>query len=247
MRLQGHRDRLKFPNLGAQLMNSKLALAASLFLCATMTFGNAVIGADVNKPASDASVKPVSPNQSAPTEEEKAEKAARLACRVQLCKILRGKESTGSDIACHVARTWRKEHLTKLISSLKITWPYEGVKCWSDISLKRADLLKAASEPKTEITLDKHTATCTVGHEKGEATEFKFELTPKVTFENGKATKAQVNWGKIDAPTLIKSALWTATAADNSVNLLSSTITDSINDFIGKQCDEVKDQWAAKQ
>jgi hypothetical protein len=228
-------------------MKSKQAFAALLFLCAAAVYGDLAIGADDNKPAADATVKPVTPTDSALTEEEKAEKSARIACRVELCKILRGKESTGSDIACHVVKSWRKEHLTKLINNLKITWPYEGVKCWSDISIKRADLFKAASEPKTEITLDKHTATCAVGREKGEATEFKFELTPKVTFENGKATKAQVNWGHIDAPTLIKSALWTATAADNSVGLLSGTITDAINDFIGKQCDEVKDQWAAKQ
>jgi hypothetical protein len=218
-----------------------------LFLCSAAACGDVAVGADSNKPVADATVKPVSPTDSGLTGEEKAEKASRVACKVALCKILRGKESTGSDIACHVVKSWRKEHLNKLINSLKISWPYEGVKCWSDISIKHADLVKAASEPKTEITLDKHTATCTVGHEKGDATEFKFEMTPKVTFENGKATKAHVNWGKIDAPTLIKSALWTATAADNSVDLLSSTITDAINDFIGKQCDEVKDQWAAKQ
>jgi hypothetical protein len=223
-------------------MKSKLVLAGCLLVCAIAVQAPAALRAeDTNAtPAKSAA-------DSGMTAEEKTEKAERLACRVSLCKILRGKESTGGDIACHVARSWRKEHLSKLISSLKITWPYEGVKCWSDISLKRADLIKAASDPKVEITLDKHTATCTVGHDKGDATEFKFEMTPKVTFENGKATKAQVNWGKIEAPTLIKSALWTATAADNSVGLLSSTITEAINDFVGKQCDEVKDQWAAKQ
>jgi hypothetical protein len=224
------------------IMKSKLVLAGCLIACAVAMQAKLAIGADDNKATTAKSA-----SDSGMTAEEKAEKAERLACRVSLCKILRGKEAAGSDIACHVVRTWRKEHLTKLISSLKITWPYEGVKCWSDISLKRADLIKAASDPKAEITLDKHTATCTVRHDKGDATEFKFDMTPKVTFENGKATKAQVNWGTIEAPSLIKSALWTATAADNSVGLLSSTITDAINDFIGKQCDEVKDQWAANQ
>ncbi len=228
-------------------MKSKLAFATLLVLCAGVTYGDLAFSADAAKPAADASAKPAAPADSGPTEEEKGEKAARLACRVDLCKILRGKESAGSDIACHVVKSWRKEHLAKLISTLKITWPYEGVKCWSDVTIKRADLIKAASEPKTDIVLDKHTATCTVGHDKGDATQFKFELTPKVTFENGKATKAQVNWGTIEAPPVIKSALWAATAADNHIDLLSSTITDAINDFTSKQCDEVKDQWAAKQ
>ena len=87
---------------------------------------------------------------------------------------------------------------------------------------------------------------CSIASEKDGSTDFTFELAPKVTFENGKATKAQANWGKIEAPTLIKSALWTATAADNTVNILSSTIVDEVNDFVSKRCDEVKDQWAAK-
>jgi hypothetical protein len=229
-------------------MKSKFAVLALLCLCSGAGFAGAAFAEDAAKPAADASAKPAAaPADTGPTEEEKSEKAARLACRVDLCKILRGKEATGSDIACHVVKSWRKEHLAKLISTLKITWPYEGVKCWSDVTIKRADLIKAASEPKTDIVLDKHTATCTVGREKGEATQFKFELTPKVTFENGKATKAQVNWGTIEAPPVIKSALWAATAADNHIDLLSSTITDAINDFTSKQCDEVKDQWAAKQ
>jgi hypothetical protein len=222
-------------------MQSRLA---PIFLLAGIAFhGSLANSADTGASTSSTTAK--SAADSAPTEEEKAEKASRVACKIELCKVLRAKQ-TGTDLACHVAKSWRKEHLSKLIASLKISWPYEGVKCWSDIKIKRADLLKAVTEPKTEITLDKHLATCTVGHEKGDATEFKFEMTPKITFEGGKATKAQANWGQVDAPAVIKSALWTATAADNSVGLLSSTITEAINDFIGKQCDEVKDQWSVK-
>ena len=57
----------------------------------------------------------------------------------------------------------------------------------------------------------------------------------------------EAHWGKIEAPTLIKSALWTATAADNTVNILSGSIVEEVNTFVSKRCDEVKDQWAAKQ
>lgn len=180
------------------------------------------------------------------TPEEKAEKEARQACKVDLCKAFRSKDTAGSDIACHVIKSWRKEQLVKLVGKLKVTWPYDGAHCTTDLSAKRGDLIKAMTEPKAEIEFVKHTVTCSIASEKG-PTDFSFELTPKVTFENGKATKAQANWGKIEGPTLIKSALWTATAADNSVNILSSTIVEEVNDFISKRCDEVKDQWAAKQ
>lgn len=180
------------------------------------------------------------------TPEERAERDGRKACKVAICAAFRNKKSDGGDIACDIVKSWRKEQLAKLVGKLKVTWPYEGVRCTSAIKLKRGDIVKAMTEPKLDMKLDSHSVACTVGREKEASTDIKFELSPTVTFENGKATKAQINWGKIEAPTLIKSALWTATAADNSVNILSTTVVDDINDFIAKKCDEVKDEWAAK-
>lgn len=179
------------------------------------------------------------------TPQETAEKEARKACKVDICKALHAKDASG-DIACHVIKSWRKEQLVKLVGKLKVTWPYDGAQCSMQLSVKRDDLVRAMTEPKVEIEFQKHTVTCTIASEKKGATDFKFDLTPKVTFENGKATKARANWGKIEAPTLIKSAMWTATAADNTVNLLSSTIVTEVNDFVSRRCDEVKDQWAAQ-
>ncbi|MBY0559815.1 hypothetical protein [Hyphomicrobium sp.] len=181
------------------------------------------------------------------TPEEKAEKASRQACKVDLCKAFHSTDASASDIACHVVKSWRKEQLVKLVGKLKVTWPYDGAHCSTDLSVKRGDLVKAMTEPKAEVVFVKHTVTCSIASEKKGATDFSFDLTPKVTFENGKAIKAQAQWGKIEAPTLIKSALWTATAADNTVNILSGSIVEEVNEFITKRCDEVKDQWAAKQ
>jgi hypothetical protein len=181
------------------------------------------------------------------TPEEKAEKQARMACKVDLCRAFHSKDASGADIACHVVKSWRKEQLTKLVSKVKVSWPYGAAHCSMDLNVKRADLVKAMSEPKAEVQFAKHTVTCSIANEKSGSTDFSFELAPKVTFENGKAVKAQADWGKIEAPTLIKSALWTATAADNTVNILSSSIVEEVNTFVGKRCDEVKDQWAAKQ
>ena len=46
------------------------------------------------------------------------------------------------------------------------------------------------------------------------------------------AVKAKLNWGKIDAPRLAKTALWSATAADNQFGVLQGLVVDDINDFI---------------
>jgi hypothetical protein len=234
-------------------MNFASVLFASIFAFSMVPFACPIAVAEEPAKASAGAAKasdsgkvlgdPVGPL----TPEEKAEKASRQACKVDLCKAFHSKDASGSDIACHVVKSWRKEQLVKLVGKLKVTWPYDGAHCSTDLSVKRSDLVKAMTEPKAEVVFVKHTVTCSIASEKKGATDFSFDLTPKVTFENGKAIKAQAQWGKIEAPTLIKSALWTATAADNTVNILSRSIVEEVNEFITKRCDEVKDQWAAKE
>ncbi|MCB1483966.1 MAG: hypothetical protein KDJ17_03640 [Hyphomicrobiaceae bacterium] len=181
------------------------------------------------------------------TPEEKAEKEGRKACKVEICAAFRNPSAAGSDISCDVLKSWRKEQLVKMVSRLKVTWPYGPVRCTSSIKLKRDELVKAVSEPKYSTKLDKHSVACTVERENDEPTQIKFEFSPKVDFENGKAVAAKMNWGKVEAPTLLKGAMWTATAADNTVNMLSSYLVTDINDFIENKCDEVKDEWSSRK
>jgi hypothetical protein len=73
--------------------------------------------------------------------------------------------------------------------------------------------------------------------------EVNLQIQPKVTFKQGKAVKASLNWGRIEGPKLAQTALWPATAADNSFGLLQGTVVDDINDFIQTRCMEVKGEW----
>jgi hypothetical protein len=186
------------------------------------------------------------PPEAEMTAEEKAERDARKACKVDICAAFRTKKADGPDVSCPVIKSWRKEALSKLVGKLKVSWPYGPVHCSTTVKLKRADLVKGMTDDKYETKLDKHEVACTVDREKDVATEIKFDFSPSVTFEKGKATKAKINWGKIEAPAVIKGGLWTATAADNTVNILSSTLVEDINMFITKQCDEVKAEWEGK-
>lgn len=178
------------------------------------------------------------------TPEEKAEREGRKACKVAICSAFHVRKP-GDDISCAVLKTWRKTQINKMISRAKVSWPYGNVRCTADIRLKRADLIKAMTEDRYETVLDKHAVTCTVEREGGAApSEIKFDFAPKITFEKGKAVKAQLNWGKIEGPTIVKGALWTATATDNTFNVLQTTMVDDINDFVDKKCLEVKDAWS---
>ena len=179
------------------------------------------------------------------TPEEIAERDARKACKVAICSAFHNHKADGGDIACNVIKTWRKEHLVKMISKGGVSWPWGKVKCTADIKLKRDMLVKALTDDKLEAKLDTHHVACEVEQEKGNA-DIKFEFTPEVTFEKGKATKTVLHWGKIEAPALVKGAMWTATATDNTFGVLQSTVTEDINDFISNKCMEVKEDWQGK-
>jgi hypothetical protein len=180
------------------------------------------------------------------TPEEIAEKEGRKACKVAICAAFHLRQPEGPDVACSVLKTWRKEQLQKMIQRAKVSWPWGKVKCVADIKLKRSDLVKAMGDKTYVAQLDKHKVACEVERENEAPSKITFEFAPKVTFEGGKATKAALNWGTIDAPTLVKGAMWTATATDNTFNVLQSTLVEDINDFIGPKCDEVKDEWSKK-
>lgn len=229
-------------------MKLKLASIAILGLLASPAYAEDKAAAPA-APAEAAAPASTEAAEPPPTPEELAEKAGRQACKVELCRAFHSKSTSGQELTCTVVKSWRQTQLVKLISKLKVTWPYGPVKCTTDLVADRAAIVTAMSVAKADVEFAKHTVSCMVdpGKEGGKPTELKVELSPKIHFENGKAVKAEAKWGKIEAPTLIKSALWTATAADNTVGLLSSTIVDEVNDFITKRCDEVKDQWAAKQ
>lgn len=221
-------------------MRLKIEATAVFLVSATL----AVASASLTANAQD---KPVErPKTEELTPEEIKEREARKDCKVRICAAFHNRKSDAGDVACSVLKTWRKEQLTKMVERAKVSWPWGAVKCVADIKLKRADLDKAMTTDSHEATLDKHQVSCEIARENDKPAEIKFDFTPKVTFEKGKATKATLNWGAIEAPTLVKGVMWTAMAADNSLNVLQSTVVEDINDFIGPKCDEVKSDWQGK-
>jgi hypothetical protein len=179
------------------------------------------------------------------TPEERAEREARKSCKVAICAAFRNK-TAGPDVACNVVKTWRKEQIDKMISKAKVSWPFGRVQCVTQVNLKRDDLQKATAEAKLEAKLAKHEVKCTVDRGNEPASEITFDFSPTVTFEGGKATKAQLNWGKVEGPAIVKGAMWTVAGADNTFNVLQGTLVEDINDFMTKKCDEVKGELAGK-
>jgi hypothetical protein len=223
---------------GANLTERMCDMILRCGLAIASTFGLAVgwalAAAAADKPA---------PVQLTP--EEVSERELRKACKIELCAAFHLRKSAGGDVACGVLKTWRKEQLTRMVSKGGVSWPWGAARCTADLKFKRDQLVKAVSEPAYELAVDPHTISCELERD-ADKYQVKMEIAPKVQFKDGKAVKASLNWGKIDAPLLAKSALWSVTAADNTFGVLQGTIVEDINDFIEVKCLEVKDELKAQ-
>jgi len=172
--------------------------------------------------------------------EEKAEKEARKACKAKICDILATREEAGDDVACDIVKTWRAEDIAKMLGG-KVDWPFGKAVCSSKLELKRASLAKAMSEAAYEVVLPAQTVSCSLAQkDKGEPYVVEIEIAPRVSFENGKAVRAALNWGKASAPLFVYPLVYAGTGLDNQTNVLGPEVVRMVNAFSTKKCAEVK-------
>lgn len=209
---------------------------------ATMLSSSAVAILPAAAPAQESKTESVAPPE---TEAEKKEREGRRQCAAQLCSTLRNRQQADGQVTCNVQKTWRKETLTKILSRGKVSWPWGDTRCASDLKFDRGTLIKTMQEVDFEAQFETYDIRCQIDNA-NDTYDVKVQVRPKVTFKQGKAVKANLNWGKIEAPTLAKSALWSITAADNTFGLLQSIAVDDINEFVTTKCMEVNDAWQGR-
>ena len=181
------------------------------------------------------------------TPEEKAEKEARKACKIKICDILATRDPVGDDVSCDIVKTWRAEDIAKMLGG-KVDWPWGSAVCQSKLELKRAPLAKAMSEAAYEIVMPTQKVRCTLAQkDQGEPYVVEVAMAPKVTFEDGKASEASINWGEASAPLLIYPLIYAGTGLDNSTNVLGPEVVRMVNEFTGKKCAEVKAELPGNQ
>lgn len=176
------------------------------------------------------------------TPEEKAEKAQRRVCKVEICSIFSSQDPKGADINCPVVKTWREDDIEDILAN-QFDWPWGKARCSTQLKLKRSVLAAAASDDGISAKLDTHTISCSLDLKSDGATyDVMIDIAPEVTFKGGKATAAKIDWGEIDAPMLAYSVIWPGAKLDNSLNVLQSQIVKMINEFMSRKCSEIKDQ-----
>lgn len=177
------------------------------------------------------------------TAAEKEERESRKACKLKVCRAFHSDPADSGEIKCDLIKSWRKSQLDKMISKLKISWPYGPVRCSTKFAVDRDALGSSLNKPEYSLDMQTHSVNCTIDREKKDPAKITFDFTLSVKFKDGEAQSVDLNWGKIGAPTLVKAFLWTATAAENATHILSKSLTKDINKFVGKKCEKLKNEW----
>ena len=173
------------------------------------------------------------------TEQLYREQQANRGCKIAVCEAARIKSARGDKIACHVAKTWPDIDIKIRFLKGAMDWPWGHAQCEGRFAVERQLIFASGSEPKYEVTVGKHDVVCHIETKDGKDRHtVNLTIDPVVTFENGKATRAALRWSNLTGPTIVKSALWSATAIDNTFNVLQGTLVEKINEFLGPGCDD---------
>jgi hypothetical protein len=167
-------------------------------------------------------------------EEAKDEKEKLETCERDLCTILVKREA-GNDLQCSLQKTWAGSKIKQGVEEKKLTWSLGDVRCEIKLEVKRQDMLDALTKPKFELKLPTHAVRCEVEREK-EVLPVSVALTPRVLFKDGKATTVWLGIGEIQAPAVVKGAIWTAAQLEDNFGVVHSDLIKEINRFVYERC-----------
>ena len=163
------------------------------------------------------------------------EKAKLKACEAQLCGVILNKGPADGAISCDISKTWEKSKIVDGVKEKKISWTFGDARCGLPLKLQNATVVSALTKPAHDLVFDAHQISCQIERSEG-VTDVKIEMAPKISFKDGKAHKAWLNVKKIEAPTVIKGAIWTVSKLEDNLGLFHGQIIDEINEFMHKKC-----------
>lgn len=176
-------------------------------------------------------------------DERTTEKEEIRACEKRLCEIVLKKEEKGENWACKLSKTWAKKKIVEGSEKRKLSWSFGDARCAVGFDLPREAILAAVTKPDHTLEFKPETAKCEIERENNEVTTIDVTLAPKVTFKDGRAAKAWLNVSKIEAPAVVKGAIWTAATLEDTFGVFHGDILREINELVGERCQE---RYAAK-
>jgi hypothetical protein len=167
-------------------------------------------------------------------EEDKDEKAKLEACELQLCGVLVKREA-GADLQCALKKTWAGAKIKEGVEQKKLKWGFGDVRCALDVTVKRQEMIDALTKPEYEFKFPPQTVRCDIEREK-EVMNVSVALAPKFQFKGGKATKAWLGIGTIEAPTVVKGVIWSAAQLEDTFGIVHADLIREINTFVYERC-----------
>jgi hypothetical protein len=161
------------------------------------------------------------------------EKEDRKACKTEIFNAI-AQPSDGTPVRCSVTKTWLASEIQSILGD-RLSWPWGQAQCSSNIELDRNAFKEAANQPKAQFKLKRQDIICkldSLDPKDGTVYDVKLSIEPFVTFEAGKPTKVDVNWGEIEAPILATTAFWQATANAVNFRVISEGAVREINAFL---------------
>ena len=156
-------------------------------------------------------------------DEAKDEKAQLEACEKDLCTLLVKREAAGSNLQCNIQKTWASKKIKAGVEEKKLSWSLGDLRCGVKFDASRQDVVDALTKPAYELKLASHAVKCEVEREK-EVLNISVALSPRIQFKDGKAVKAWLGVGEIQAPTVVKGAIWSAAQLEDIASAVSCDV-----------------------
>lgn len=168
-------------------------------------------------------------------QDTEAEKKKLLECEKDICSIIVGKQKSGPNLACDLAKTWAGEDIEKGAQEKSVSWGFGSTRCSVKFNAKREDIVNALTAPQYTLKVERQTVSCEI--ERGsEKYPIKMTLAPQLKFKDGKATNVGLYVDNIEGAALIKGVVWTAAALEQNFGLFESDLVREVNKFVQKEC-----------
>lgn len=168
--------------------------------------------------------------QAEPSEAERLKQ-----CDRDMCGVVQTKNADGKPVTCDLGKGWTKDEIVKALSKSKISWSYGDAKCSIKIELERALLTSGLGAGKNTVKIPSQTVNCEIQNE-GKPQPVVVKLAPKIIFKDGKASSVSLNVESIEAPAMIKTAVWTATKMEATFGVFQKDFLKGINDYVADYC-----------
>src|SRR5450631_1048465 len=165
-----------------------------------------------------------------------AEEAGKLtACEKSVCDLVVKRGPADGKLTCDVSKTWSRSFIEDGVKEKSFKWGLGDARCSIKLDIPRDILVKALSQPDYVLEVPAHTASCDA-ETGGSVTSVKITLAPELTFKAGNMTAVRLGIGKIDAPAVIKGAIWSAAKIEDSLGLFQKQLVKEINTFVHERC-----------